>query len=426
MTSEIDERKIRVFERAREIVLRDDRISPDDKEAVVKLIAALIQASETTPPASRPADKPARTLTQDFISKYSLIKLVRHQADELDSLKRLSLKLTSSLDLQTVLDAVVAEAMRLVGNSRSAHIFLYTDGKLEFGAALTSEGVKNQPMWTPRPNGLTATVARQTKRIVVEDMSSHPLYAGQGGSETKGSIIGLPLTVDKQVVGIMNLSRSSVGGFNGAELRLLELLADQAAVAISNASLHQIVTQQAYSDTLTDLPNRRALDERLDVEVRYASRTNTAFAVIMMDLDGFKSVNDTYGHAIGDEVLRSVFGHLADSMRATDFLARYGGDELTLILRQSDVPEARLVSEKILEKIRAYRYRTADGRSISLGVSGGIAIYPLHARNGAELLRAADAALYHAKKHQRGTFAIARSATGPLTPPAQTAPPGDD
>ena len=96
-----------------------------------------------------------------------------------------------------------------------------------------------------------------------------------------------------------------MGGFSTSELRLLSLLSDQAAVAISNASLHQMISRQAYSDTLTGLPNRRALDERLEEEVLSARRNNYSFAVIMMDLDGFKDVNDTYGHSTGDDVLRT-------------------------------------------------------------------------------------------------------------------------
>lgn len=212
----------------------------------------------------------------------------------------------------------------------------------------------------------------------------------------------------------MNLSRSTVGGFTPSELRLISLLADQAAVAISNASMHKMVTEQANMDIVTGLPNRRALDERIEEEVRFAMENGTQFAVVMMDLDGFKKVNDTYGHAIGDEVLRSVFNYLAGEMRASDFLARYGGDELILILRQTDLNLANIVTDKILEKMREYRFVLPDGPTIKLGVSGGIAIYPNHSLNGTDLLRAADTALYMAKKHYRGTFVIAKATTGPL------------
>jgi diguanylate cyclase (GGDEF)-like protein len=229
-----------------------------------------------------------------------------------------------------------------------------------------------------------------------------------------GSIIGIPLKVGNTVVGVMNLARSIIGGFSSSELRLLSLLSDQAAVAISNASLHQMISRQAYSDTLTGLPNRRALDERLEEEVLSARRNNYSFAVIMMDLDGFKAVNDTYGHATGDDVLRLVFNQMGRGVRTTDFLARYGGDELTLILSQTELSSAQIVCEKITEGMKKLKFRLPDGRKLKLSISGGIALFPVHARTGPDLLRAADAALYQAKKYQRGTFEIARGITGPL------------
>jgi diguanylate cyclase (GGDEF)-like protein len=405
-------RRAGVLERAREIIVQDTSIPTEEKAGVLRLIEVLIEAADGLP--LRPEqDNHVKSVTEEIASKHSLMMVVKQQADELDALRKLSLSLTSSLDLQTVLDAVVAEAMRLVKNARTAHIFLYSRGKLQFGAALNHDGTRNLPLAIPRKGGLTYTVARSGELIVVEDMANHVLYQNVPSS-WYGSIIGLPLKSNNNVVGVMNLSRSTTGGFRSSELRLLGLLADQAAVAISNASLHKMVTEQANSDIVTGLPNRRALDERLEEESRFAQKTDTQFAVIMMDLDGFKAVNDTYGHALGDEVLRAVFNYLAGGMRATDFLARYGGDELTLILRETDLGMARIVSDKILDMMKDFVFPLPDGQKIALGVSGGIAVYPIHSRTGIDLLRAADTALYEAKKHNRGRFMIAKGATGPL------------
>jgi len=339
--------------------------------------------------------------------------MLKQQTDELDALKELSINLTSSLDLPDVLDAVVSEAMRLIENARDVNIFLYKNHRLSFGAALDADGTRNRPWSKPRSNGLTYTVAREGEMIIVENMQDHSLFQNVP-NHWIGSIIGIPLKVGQTVVGVMNLSRSTIGGFSASELRLLSLLSDQAAVAISNASLHQMISRQAYSDTLTGLPNRRALDERLEEEVSAARRNNYSFAVIMMDLDGFKLVNDTYGHAVGDDVLRLVFGQMARGVRTTDFLARYGGDELTLILSQTEMSSALIVAEKITEGMKKLKFKLPDGKRLKLGISGGIALFPVHARSGPDLLRAADAALYHAKKFQRGTFEVARGITGPL------------
>ncbi len=356
---------------------------------------------------------PRHSISDQLISNHALLSLLKQQTDELDALKKLSINLTSSLDLPDVLDAVVTEAMRLIENARDVNIFLYKNHKLSFGAALDSDGTRNKPWSKPRSNGLTYTVAREGEMIIVENMKAHPLF-NTAPTEWIGSIIGIPLKVGEMVVGVMNLSRMTIGGFSSSELRLLSLLSDQAAVAISNASLHQMISRQAYSDTLTGLPNRRALDERLEEEVLAARRSNYSFAVIMMDLDGFKEVNDTYGHSTGDDVLRVVFNQMARGVRNTDFLARYGGDELTLILSQTEMSSAQVVSEKILEGMKKLKYKLPDGRKLKLGISGGIAIFPVHARNGPDLLRAADAALYNAKKYNRGTFQISRGMTGPL------------
>ena len=403
-----------VFRHAWEIINKDDSIPLGEKEGILRLIKVLVEVAESTPPSQvkNPEDK---LFTQDIVSRHSLMALVKQQADELNSLRSLSLNLTSSLDLQTVLDAVVTEAMRLVKNARAAHIFLYSHGGLNFGASLNAEGEKNKPIAMPRKDGLTYFVADSGERLIVEDMASHPIYQNAPKGWT-GSIIGIPLKFKQSIVGVMNLSRSTTGGFTRAELRLLELLADQAAVAISNASLHKIVAEQANTDVLTGLPNRRALEDRLQEDIRYAKRMKTEFSVVMMDLDGFKSVNDVYGHVVGDEVLHTVFNRLSKNVRPTDFLARYGGDELTLIIREAGVEIAQTVTAKLIELISGFNFPFPGSKKVKLGITAGIAVYPVHARNAGDLLRAADAALYQGKKHNRGTFVVAKMVTGPLSP----------
>src|SRR5512143_1649618 len=407
-----DDARLEVLSQARELLADVPNLSAAQSDELLKLLNVLVEAIDRNAGPAE-AEKQARPLAEALIQNRNLVFTLKQQADELDALKKLSLNLTSSLDLQTVLDAVVTEAMRLVKNARTAHIFLYENGKLEFGAALNDDGRRNTPLALPRPHGLTYTVARNGEQVIIEDMARHPLYVNTPG-EWLGSIIGIPLKFNDNIVGVMNLSRSTRGGFSSSELRLLGLLADQAAVAISNASLHQTVSRQAYSDIVTGLPNRRALDERLEEEVTKARRTGTTFAVIMLDVDGFKVVNDTYGHAIGDQVLRAIFNYLATGLRSTDFLARYGGDELTLILSQSDPASAVIVVQKVLETVQQFAFELSNGQKIRLGLSCGIAMFPVHANNAANLLRAADEALYRAKKQQPGWYMTARGFTGEL------------
>ena len=394
--------------------LEQGNISNAEKVELLKLLNVLILAVTKHSPPDKWEDE-TRTLAERLISSQALLALSKQQADELDALKKLSFNLTSNLDLPTVLDAVVREAMLLVQDARAAHIFLYINNKLEFGSALDTTGERSRAFSEPRENGLTYTVARKGETIIIEDMKTHPIYEN-APPDWDGSIVGIPLKINQKVVGIMNVSRDRKGKFPPLELHLLSLLASQAAVAISNASLLQTLSKKAYSDTITGLPNRRALDERLDAEIINARRTGASFAVVMMDLDGFKSVNDTHGHEVGDLVLRAAFNVVAVGIRSSDFIARYGGDELTLILQQSDIRASKSVTDKILENLTKFTYKAPDGSGIKLGISGGVAIYPDHGRTAPALMRAADAALYKAKKHHRGTFVNAKPATGPLGP----------
>ncbi|OQX65357.1 MAG: hypothetical protein B5M51_00975 [Anaerolinea sp. 4484_236] len=398
-------------------VLKESGVALSDQEFLVRLFDSLIAAT-TSQESNGTENMVALTqrVSTEQLSNHQLLILLRQQAAELKALKKLSLHLSSSLNLTTVLNAVVRDAMELHQNPRTAHIFLYDpdEDKLTFGAALDKNGKKEKSFAEPREDGLTYTAARCGELIVVEDMQKHHLFEN-APKEWTGSIIGVPLKIENRVVGVMNISRSTTGGFSAADLSLLQLLANQAAIAISNARLHATVRKQAKSDTMTGLPNRRALDERLEEEIRSAHRTGHSFATVMMDLDGFKLVNDTYGHPVGDQVLRVLFNYLAQGLRTSDFLARYGGDELTLILNQTDLVAAKLVTDKMLEKLGKFKFTLPDGSLLKIGMSGGIALFPIHGQTAAQLLRAADEALYRSKKYKRGSFTIAKPPTGRLT-----------
>lgn len=403
-----------VFTRAWDIISHDDTIPPDEKKAILRLIQVIVEAREQTTD-KRVDDDEEKSITHEVISKHSLMATVKHQADELDALKRISLNLTSNLDLQKVLDVMVTESMNLIKNAQAVHIFLYERGELEFGASLDDKGERNIPISKPRRDGLTYSVVKTGKQIIIEDMMSHPLYK-ESPNHWGGSIIGVPLKFKDEILGVMNLSKKVVGKFTRSELRLISLLADQAAVAIFNASLYRRLAQMANTDSVTGLPNRRALDERLQEELRLAEQTQRPFSVVMMDLDGFKAVNDTFGHNVGDELLYSLFNFLAQRMRNSDFLARYGGDELTLVMRNTDVYAAQIVTKKVIELMQEYRFSFLKGKEMTLGLTAGIAVYPMHASNPSDMIRAADSALYYAKKYNRGQYAIAKGMTGKLNP----------
>lgn len=383
----------------------------EQREMVLRTLDLMLELARYDEKNEENARSAAR-LFANITHHHNLLAIIQQQANELNALKRITYNLTSSLHMQVILDAIVAEAIGLIKYARVAHIYLLLDGQLKFGASIDSEGNRNSPIYSPRPNGLTYTVARTKQTYVIDNISKHPLYEN-APSDWTGGIVGIPLMTGETILGVMNMGRWSTDGFQPSELRLLGLLADQAALAIINARLHEAVASQAMSDALTGLPNRRALDIRLEENVQRAARYERQFAVIMMDLDGFKAINDQYGHGTGDQILRQYAQFITSAQRASDFLARYGGDELLMLLPETGLDAAQHAAEHIRDRMSGFEFTLPDGNKYKLTVSGGIAIFPTHATSAADLLRAADETLYRAKRHARGSFLVAEmSQTG--------------
>ncbi|MES9873480.1 MAG: diguanylate cyclase [Candidatus Sedimenticola sp. 6PFRAG7] len=157
----------------------------------------------------------------------------------------------------------------------------------------------------------------------------------------------------------------------------------------------------ATHDTLTKLYNRQAFLQHIHEEVQRAQRYKSNLSVLLMDIDHFKLVNDTFGHSAGDEVLSRFAGILEGSLRKTDFVARYGGEEFIAILPETAITEARELAERLRVQIAEHPFKINDHKTLNLSVSIGIASFPEHARSGQELIDAADSAMYAAKKAGR-------------------------
>ncbi len=315
---------------------------------------------------------------------------------ELEAVLQAGLSLTASLELQEVLDNILKTTMLLIPGSESAHMFIQEKGRLRFAVALWAEGRKTAAFAEPRKDGLTYTVAQTGETLLVQDMQSHPLYAN-APSEWTGSIIGLPLKIRDRVVGVMNVANRRVDAFTPNDLRILGMLADQAAIVVENARLHELVKEQAETDILTGLNNRRALNRRLDLEMQWAKRFLRPYTLVMLDLDNFKQVNDRYGHPEGDRVLKIISTYLQNVVRETDFLARYGGDEFAIVSAETDAEAGNLQAERILEAISKHSIEHPGSQVVRFTFSIGLATYPDDADNNADLLLVADQALYQAK-----------------------------
>ncbi len=351
---------------------------------------------------------------QKLLQNYAITQTnLNKRVSELDLIRKASLHLTMNLTLDAVLEAILESALELI-SADDTHIFLYEHGVLTFASALFEGNQQDEPYMNPRKNGVTYQVAREGVKRVVNNTLKDPLFEDR---PWEGSIISLPLKIGQRVLGVMNVALKRAHEFTKEEIRLLEFLGDQAAIAIQNARLYEQAQQEiadrkkaeraiqhlANHDALTGLPNRRLFNERIKLEIARSQRNNLRFAVMLFDLDQLKNVNDSFGHNVGDMLLQAVAQRLLGLLRKSDTVARMGGDEFFLILPEMNQKEdALLTAERILSALSTPFYLEAF--QINISTSIGISFFPEDGEDPEELIKKADLSMYKAKEKGGNTY----------------------
>lgn len=249
--------------------------------------------------------------------------------------------------------------------------------------------------------------------VLIPDLKYCPLYATlrdkwerEGTKVTIRSVMALPFPLDDNKSGVFLLRRTvDTPKFDRADVEFAETVVRSGVAAIQRA--HAIETTRAdnhrlealaQTDPLTQLVNRRALTIRLVTEMERVRRYNAPLALLLLDLDHFKLINDTYGHLVGDDVLFGVAALLQRAVRTVDTVARYGGEEFVIVLPETGKQGALSFAERLRDRLASHRFAIAGGKEIHITGSIGVAIYPSHGLESVEdLVRAADSALYRAK-----------------------------
>jgi diguanylate cyclase (GGDEF)-like protein len=226
--------------------------------------------------------------------------------------------------------------------------------------------------------------------------------ARAGRPEQGGPPLTVSLDTQDEHVGSLLLYPSPGTPFTEDEGRLAHWLAAQASIALENARLHRTVEQQAITDHLTGLANRRRFSETLGLEISRAERFEGSVALVLADLDDFKRVNDRFGHQTGDEVLRRFAELMRESVREFDLAARHGGEEFALLLPETDLEGGVRLAERLAQALRDQRFSARSGEGFSVTSSFGVAAFP-GASSAEQLMLAADRALYEAKKQGKNT-----------------------
>jgi two-component system cell cycle response regulator len=233
-----------------------------------------------------------------------------------------------------------------------------------------------------------------------------PLFSS--ARRSPNSVALLPLVRHGRLIGSLNIGSYNAERFvKGVSTDFLEYLAAVVAICIENATNLERLKHQGLTDTLTAVNNRRFFDQRLNEEMERAVREGIHLTCLLLDVDFFKRVNDSYGHQVGDCVLREVAALIRAQLRGSDVLSRYGGEEFAALLSRSGAAEAGEVAERIRHSVAAHSFSTVEGQSFRVTISIGVATY--NPRTGGEtvklsgeaLVRHADRALYAAKSGGR-------------------------
>ena len=212
------------------------------------------------------------------------------------------------------------------------------------------------------------------------------------------SILSIPIKYDKDILGVISIERLEESVFSEKDVQFLELLTDTIGSILTWKNEYKKMYKSAIHDGLTDLLNHKAYKERLNEELSRAKRFKQSLVLLILDLDKFKRINDTYGHLYGDYVLTEVSAILKDSVRNIDICARYGGEEFAIVLVNTDIENARPVAERIIEKISEFHFNK-DGIEENMTISAGMSEYPNHSIEMKKLIAHADLAMYEVKKN---------------------------
>jgi diguanylate cyclase (GGDEF)-like protein/PAS domain S-box-containing protein len=342
-------------------------------------------------------------------------KLV-HQSIVLRALKALDMLVAEELDKDFLIDHV---CNLLVQAGNYANVWIVSvDGEKNFVSLVhvvptkeMSQLVENMKLGR-YPRCIRDVLEGEKKYNIYHDPRSLPDERPSLMTEDSQAAFVTRLETAGRIHGVMGISISELSATDEDEWLLLEEVAADVSYMLSRIEAEQLrrkseqqMTYMALHDALTGLPNRTLLSDRLNVAVAQASRNSHKIAVMMLDLDRFKNVNDSLGHGVGDELLKAVAQRLADILRRSDTVARMGGDEFIILLPQVNETEyAARVARKLLNSFK--KPFMVEGHELRMTTSIGVALYPEAGEDAESLLRHADTAMYRAKERGRDRYCV--------------------
>lgn len=313
-------------------------------------------------------------------------------------------KLVQGHKSQDALCRAICETALQVSSASEAALIRWRADVGRGWVQFATSGFKFNAPFPLTQDSLAARTCVDETLLLIEDVSTmlgpQSLFFDKDGGWPKGTLAIVPLKLEDRVIGAIVVASETPGGIPREEARNVALLGALADTSLEMVWEMEEVSRRARTDALTGLANRRAFDEQLEQLVAHADRFGHSVSLILVDVDHFKLVNDTWGHETGDVVLKSIAKTLSDGVRAVDVCARFGGEEIAILLPQTALAGAVELADRLRRAIGA-RPIMALGNEVPVTVSCGVACYPDGVLTKEALFAASDRALYDAKNAGR-------------------------
>lgn len=344
------------------------------------------------------------------ISKEYALEIAQRRAKELDALQKATTALLSTLELEALLGQILDAALSAIPAAQSGilHLVVPETGALQVRATQGGEESRIHLFKPTAVDSYSARAVRQRRPFLIEDVQRDISIGAEADFPNMphiASLIVAPLTTEDRVYGALTLGSTQKAAFTADDLHLLASFAATATTALRNAQLHATVQQQAITDPLTGLYNRRGFWDLAEHELVRAQRFNRPLSLILIDIDRFKEINDTYGHLMGDKILAAVSANCKAELRQVDIVARYGGDEFVVLLPETNLQEALPAAERLRTRIAALRF-SHNEESVHATICVGVAELQME-DSLKSLIERTDQALYRAKQSGRNQVGIA-------------------
>ena len=348
----------------------------------------------------------------DNTESHNLNKSLKDQADRLAVLYEIGKAITSTLEIDDLLELIYNQLSKVI-ISDAYFVALYLPETHELDVRILFDLGKRYPARQVDANqGVSSWIVEHKKPLMIKDLrkeldtlSVKPILIGE--KKLSRSWLGVPLMADEELIGLLAVTSYDPNQFTDADQLLMEQISQQAALSIQNARHYEEVNRQAKLDSLTGVSNHKHFIETLYEETEKALTSMVPISLIMLDIDHFKIYNDTYGHMVGDEVLRLTVQAIRSHIKKTDTVGRWGGEEFGIVLPNATITQANMVANRIRRTLSELPLFDIEGQTVPKPtISQGIATIPDHTNNPDDLVVIADRALFRAKERGRDQVAV--------------------